>query len=445
MKSSGKVLLGIVLTILVLSRIGVSLPSFKEYLINNNTHGTSSVFLCDIDGDGENDLVASVIEDSSVVWFRNEGGTPIQWTKHVIDSAFSTAWGVYAADIDGDGHTDVLGASGYLGNEVAWWRNSGENPIAWEKHTIRADLPFAHEVYAIDFDSNGWMDVFAAASYCDRILWWHNNGGNPITWTEQTIDSTFTGAKSVRVGDIDGDGDNDVVGAAIYNNQIAWWRNEGGNPISWTKLVIDSSFIGAHRVQIIDLDQDSLPDVLGAAYFGHQIAWWRNNSGSDITWTKQIIGSPFHYACIASANDLDIDGDMDVLGTSQSGDQLAWWRNDGGSPIVWVKSVIAYLDRIWPLDIGDIDGDGDIDVFAASSHVGTNEVKWWENRLRGDTNDDLNIDISDIVYLINYLFRGGPAPYPLRDGDINCDDEVNISDVIYLINYLFKAGPKPCQ
>jgi len=209
--------------------------------------------------------------------------------------------------------------------------------------------------------------------------------------------------------------------------------------------VIDSSFYGAHRVQIVDIDQDGHLDVVGAAYFGSQIAWWRNDGDSIITWTKQIIGSQFYNACIAVSVDLDNDGDMDVLGTAQSGDQLAWWRNDGGSPIVWVKTIIAYLDRIWPLDVCDLDDDGDIDVFAASSHVGTNEVKWWENRLRGDVNNDMTINVSDVLYLINYLFRGGSAPYPLRDGDVNCDGEVDISDVIYLINYLFKAGPKPCQ
>ena len=446
MKNYRQVLLGVVLTILVLSRLGVSQPIFNEYIIDNNTHGTSSVFLCDIDGDGRKDLAASVIEDSSVVWFRNEGGTPIQWTKHVIDSTFSTAWGVYAADIDGDGHMDVLGVSGYLGNEVAWWRNSGAVPITWQKHTIRADLPFAHEVYATDFDSDGRMDVFVAASDCNSILWWHNDGGNPITWTEQIINRTFTGAKSVRVGDIDGDGDNDVVGAAIWSNQIAWWRNDGGDPITWTKQVIDNSFSGAHRVQIVDIDKDGHLDVLGAAYLGNQIAWWRNNGDSIITWTKQTIGSQFYYACIALAVDLDNDEDLDVLGTAQSSDQLAWWRNDGGTPIIWEKKIISYLDRIWPLDAGDIDEDGDIDVFAASSHVGTNEVKWWENCLDclcGDTNGDKKIDISDVIFLINYLFKGGPAPYPLAVGDVDCDYKVLVSDAIYLINYLFKGGPEP--
>ncbi len=62
---------------------------------------------------------------------------------------------------------------------------------------------------------------------------------------------------------------------------------------------------------------------------------------------------------------------------------------------------------------------------------------------RGDANSDGNIDVSDIIYLINYLFKGGPLPVPLIAGDSNNDEEVTVSDVIYLINYLFKGGPKP--
>jgi len=64
--------------------------------------------------------------------------------------------------------------------------------------------------------------------------------------------------------------------------------------------------------------------------------------------------------------------------------------------------------------------------------------------LKGDTNRDGKITVSDVVYLINYLFKGGPAPSPLNLGDANCDSAVTVSDVIYLINYLFKGGPAPC-
>jgi len=63
---------------------------------------------------------------------------------------------------------------------------------------------------------------------------------------------------------------------------------------------------------------------------------------------------------------------------------------------------------------------------------------------RGDINRDGSIDIVDIVLLINYLFRDGPAPDPLQAGDVNCDTLIGLVDVIYLINYLFRGGPPPC-
>ncbi len=69
---------------------------------------------------------------------------------------------------------------------------------------------------------------------------------------------------------------------------------------------------------------------------------------------------------------------------------------------------------------------------------------------RGDINvpyGDGKVDIGDVVYLINYLFKHGPAPVPLVEGDVNCDGKVDIGDVVFLINYLFKNGnvPKCCD
>jgi hypothetical protein len=62
----------------------------------------------------------------------------------------------------------------------------------------------------------------------------------------------------------------------------------------------------------------------------------------------------------------------------------------------------------------------------------------------GDANADAAIDISDVVYLISYIFSGGSAPSPLLAGDTNCDDTVDISDVVYLIAYIFSGGAAPC-
>jgi len=63
----------------------------------------------------------------------------------------------------------------------------------------------------------------------------------------------------------------------------------------------------------------------------------------------------------------------------------------------------------------------------------------------GDANADCSVNVSDAVWIINYVFSGGEAPLPYEAGDVNCDDKVNVSDAVYIINYVFIPGsPTPC-
>jgi len=61
----------------------------------------------------------------------------------------------------------------------------------------------------------------------------------------------------------------------------------------------------------------------------------------------------------------------------------------------------------------------------------------------GDANADGSFTVADVVYLVNYLFKGGPVAKPYEAGEANCDGKVTVSDVVYLVNYLFKGGPVP--
>lgn len=82
----------------------------------------------------------------------------------------------------------------------------------------------------------------------------------------------------------------------------------------------------------------------------------------------------------------------------------------------------------------------------SSPSFGVNSGYWQEflsGYLRGDCNRDGAVGPGDIVYLINYLFRAGPAPDPLWVGDCNCDEAVGPGDVVFLLNYLFRSGPSP--
>lgn len=64
----------------------------------------------------------------------------------------------------------------------------------------------------------------------------------------------------------------------------------------------------------------------------------------------------------------------------------------------------------------------------------------------GDVNVDGVVTSADIIYLVNYVFKGGPPPIPCAAaGDVNCDGVVTSADIIYLVNYVFKGGPPPCD
>ena len=63
----------------------------------------------------------------------------------------------------------------------------------------------------------------------------------------------------------------------------------------------------------------------------------------------------------------------------------------------------------------------------------------------GDANSDQIVNVGDVVYLVSYLYRDGPAPDPLAAGDADCDGMINVGDVVYLVNYLYREGPPPCR
>jgi uncharacterized protein (TIGR02145 family) len=65
--------------------------------------------------------------------------------------------------------------------------------------------------------------------------------------------------------------------------------------------------------------------------------------------------------------------------------------------------------------------------------------------LCGDSNNDEIVNVSDAVWIINYVFVGGDPPDPIESGDCNCDATCNVSDAVWIINYVFVGGNEPCD
>ena len=171
-------------------------------------------------------------------------------------------------------------------SEIAWWKQNLDGTFTVQP-LIDNNFSAARSVYAADVDGDGDMDVLGAALTADEIVWYENDGSE--NFTERIINSTFDGAMEVEAVDIDGDGDIDVLGAAYNANDIAWWENDGADPIGWTKHTIDNAFWAIHEVRAVDIDGDGDMDVLGAARYDDEIAWYENDGADPIGWPKRSI------------------------------------------------------------------------------------------------------------------------------------------------------------
>jgi hypothetical protein len=347
---------------------------FDKHIISDAIDGACSVHAADIDQDGDLDVFAAAFyADSVTLWVNHPGESP-QWVSETMITGFDGAHWVDTGDLDGDGDLDIVAAS-QLGGEIVWWRNDGGSASLWPRFEIVNDYAGAQQARPIDMDGDGDRDLVSSAYLADEVSWWRNDGGDPIEWVRHTIATGSGGPVSVQAADLDGDGDHDVVTASYNSARVDWWRNDGD---TWTGITLSDTFRGAHEVAPSDLDNDGDTDVVAVAYGLSDVAWWRNDGGSPLEWTQLVIDGSFGGAASVSTADLDHDGDLDVIATAQGAGDVAWWTNQGGDPIEWTKATIdPSIAEVWPHLACDLDGDGDLDILVGAHRADV--VAWYEN------------------------------------------------------------------
>jgi len=349
---------------------------WPQILISSNFKYTQSVDLGDIDNDGDLDLAATS-KSGKITWWRNQGGKPVEWEKVPVATDFPWAHQLTLVDIDQDGWLDILGA-GFSAFEISWWRNEDGQGIEWTKQTIAADYFYAMEAYPADFDLDGDIDIVGSSG--GEITWWRNDGGNPFTWHKISLKSGVA-FWPVRVGDLDNDGDMDIVSGSDSAGEIWWWENhsdEGNAQNLFTENLIIENLGSPAGINLGDIDGDGDLDILSADSSNHCVMLIQNQGGNPLEWSEIMIDENFGSAIYVTSADIDNDLHLDIIASGFSANEVAVWSNLDGIDTAWKKQVLAVgLDEVQGISHGDIDGDGDIDLIVAAA--GLNDLIMLEN------------------------------------------------------------------
>ncbi len=247
------------------------------------------------------------------------------------------------------------------------------------QHNILSTLPLASGIGTGDIDEDGLPDVVvgSGANTGNTVRWCKNMGTDPLTWETFDIDNAISAVMSAQVADLNGDGHPDITVAAWVSGQIAVYYSSGTNPITWQKQLVGTSFLGAHEVYADDLDNDGDLDLMGAAAASHEIAVWLNQGGNPVAWQKYTLSQNYGGARSVFSTDLNADGVKEVIGAGLTNNRISYWKQMDFEPY-WEEVIVADdFVGAHRVRVCDLDNDGHPDILGEAYTSG--KVAWWKN------------------------------------------------------------------
>jgi hypothetical protein len=334
--------------------------------------------MADFDNDGDLDYAFSGAE--GLYWFENTGN--FDWTMHKVGVMPIKQLGATSYDVDKDGWEDII-----IGRY--WYRNN-QNPR--EEAFIRYQYDEKvetniHDIVMADVDGNDAADVIIIGEN-EGLFWYHipTDPNRDIAWpkTEITLD-VLAGRDRIHGGfypngvdDLDGDGDKDLV---LPDR----WLENSNNGTTWEKHPLPFGKRGPYglssRSWIVDIDRDGDNDIVmtDCDQQCSRIAWLENHGNNPPVFTSHFlpmtatgIRGSFHSLYVG---DFDQDGDYDIFTCDQEDDSIfpegafpRWyiWENISTDSHIEFEEKVIFDSKLGGHDalIGDIDGDGDLDILS---------------------------------------------------------------------------------
>ena len=331
----------------------------------------------DLDGDNIVDLVVAGRDpDDRLLTLKGVGNGAYVPLQTLVAQGF-TDW-VELADIDGDGRDDVITAwRGALPRVVAYRGLPGGQ---FEEAAVLAGIELGtgrdpQGLAVADFDMDGDNDIAVSSYIGQSIEIFSNTGGMTFERVTRVRLASFLGGygypRLLHAGDLDGDGDLDLVANEIGGSRIATIRNEGGSfarAVEYRAPLIGDERPGISAVTLADIDGDGDLDAYSPAlllYSTQKIVYFRNDGTGRFTERLVGEGSPSGYAFSVELADLDADGDLDAItGAALPGTLTVGRRTSAGDFVFEEDGFYMFGQLIRHIDAIDYDGDCDLDILS---------------------------------------------------------------------------------